>query len=77
MVRERCPAPGGRLNAGLVGASSKGIGCDVAAREGGYDDVGMLSDGKLYKPETDTWTDVNPVGAPSARTMATAVYTWQ
>ena len=34
-----------------------------------------LADGKIYDPETDTWTIMSAVGAPSTRTLHSAVWT--
>ena len=35
----------------------------------------QLSDGARYDPATDSWSPLNSVGSPSARSLATAVWT--
>jgi N-acetylneuraminic acid mutarotase len=43
---------------------------------GGNNAAGQaLSDGAIYDPATDTWTTIATAGAPSARVLATAVWT--
>ena len=42
---------------------------------GGYGSSISLNTGGRYDPATDTWTPTSTVGAPSARSYHTAVWT--
>jgi hypothetical protein len=44
---------------------------------GGASESGVLGDGAIYDPATDSWSAMEPEGAPSPRSLHTAVWTGQ